>query len=275
MKPLLEDRLRCFQPDVVLGHLWDAQTVPLLEHAAQRGFPSFFSVQRVEEILDGFRFPENIHVIAHSPFTASLAAVKTSQKVGLILHSIEQNRYRVKKRKRKYITFINPIPEKGLAIAAEAARRLPDERFLFVEGGWGNGLAECRQAVRGLSNVEIWSHQTDMRRVYGITDILLIPSQYDETFGRVILEAQMNGIPVVAAARGAIPHTLGKGGCLIRLPHQAAGYVAAIRRLRSSPAFYQKRSAWARANSRRLEFKPSVQAENFVRFVKQSMAESR
>jgi len=38
------------------------------------------------------------------------------------------------KRKRQYITFINPIPQKGLDVAIEIARCLPQERFLFVKG---------------------------------------------------------------------------------------------------------------------------------------------
>jgi glycosyltransferase involved in cell wall biosynthesis len=59
--------------------------------------------------------------------------------------------------------------------------------------------------------VEVWEHQQDTRQIYAVTDILLVPSQFYETFGRVILEAQVNSIPVVAANVDSIPYTLVPG----------------------------------------------------------------
>jgi glycosyltransferase involved in cell wall biosynthesis len=115
--------------------------------------------------------------------------------------------------------------------------------------------------------VEVWNHQQDMRRIYAVTDILLVPSQFDETFGRVIVEAQVNGIPVVASKVAGIPYTLGQGGILVEPKDKPQGYVEALQRLRTDETLYRQLSALALENSQRLEFDPEQQVNNFIRFV--------
>jgi glycosyltransferase involved in cell wall biosynthesis len=118
-----------------------------------------------------------------------------------------------------------------------------------------------------LPNVEVWNHQKDMRQIYAVTDILLVPSQFDETFGRVIVEAQVSGIPVVAAKVAGIPYTLGQGGILVEPKDKPQGYVEALRRLRTDENLYRQLSALALENSQRPEFDPEHQVNNFIRFV--------
>lgn len=88
--------------------------------------------------------------------------------------------------------------------------------------------------VYTLPNVEVWDHQWDMHRVYAVTDILLVPYQFTETFGRVIVEAQINGIPVVAANVGGIPYTFGQGSIfLVESKDDPQSYVDALQRVRT------------------------------------------
>ena len=54
----------------------------------------------------------------------------------------------------------------------------------------------------------------DMRSVYRDTKVLLVPSQWLETWGRVATEAQFSGIPVLASRSGALPEAVGPGGIL-------------------------------------------------------------
>ncbi len=44
---------------------------------------------------------------------------------------------------------------------------------------------------------------------YPITKLLLMPSLWNESFGLVAVEAMLNGIPVLASNRGALPETIG------------------------------------------------------------------
>lgn len=266
-----DQRLREYQPDIVLGH-----TRPeclLLNYAARRGYPSFFFVRTLDSIASGI-IPDEIHPIANSPFTAANTAEVTRNEVGIVLPFVDLQRYRVKERERRYITFINPIPEKGVAVAIKIARLLPQERFLFVKGKWENYSDSKQEAfmepLQELTNVEVWEHQKDMSRVYEVTDILLVPSQFQETFGRIILEAQVNAIPVVAAKVGGIPYTLGQGGILVEPKNEPQAYVDALQRLRNDEKLYAQLSALAIENSQRPEFDPHYQVENFIQFVENS-----
>jgi glycosyltransferase involved in cell wall biosynthesis len=127
------------------------------------------------------------------------------------------------------------------------------------------GWFRLRRA-RSLPNVTIWDFQKDVRRIYSLTDILLVPSR-NESFGRVIVEAQINGIPVVAAKSGAIPYALGQGGVLIDPADNVQAYIDAVVRLRSDKRHYGNLSKLALENSKRAEFDPECQVHNFIRFV--------
>lgn len=238
------------------------------------GLPKFLFVRYLGKLEMGAVIPDNIQPIANAPFTASIAAQLTGKEVGVVLPFVDLERYRVTNRERKYITFINPVLEKGVEVAIEIARSLPEERFLFIRGKW-TGFNKSRlesyiKPVYALPNVEVWEHKSDMRQIYAVTDILLVPSQFQETFGRVIVEAQSNGIPVVAAHVGGIPYTLGQGGTLIEPKDKTQAYVEALQRLRTDENFYAQMSALAIQNSQRPEFDPQYQVKNFIHLVERS-----
>src|SRR3546814_9881685 len=54
----------------------------------------------------------------------------------------------------------------------------------------------------------------DMREVYRRTHTLLVPSQWEEAWGRVATEAQFSGIPVLASDRGG---QIGRAECRERV----------------------------------------------------------
>jgi glycosyltransferase involved in cell wall biosynthesis len=167
------------------------------------------------------------------------------------------------------------VPQKGVSVALEVARRMPGTRFLFLKGKWPSASAKKLETMvrpaRDLPNVEVWEHQLDMREVYCVTRVLLAPSQFLETFGRAIIEAQTNGIPVVAARVAGIPDTLGKGGVLVDPKHDVDGYVEALQKLEQDPAHYERLSNLALENSHRPELAPDRQLRTFVRFVNEQV----
>lgn len=272
----LEQRLQEYKPDVVLGHC--NPECQLLKYALNQGYQSFYFARCTDHFEAGMALPDGIHVLANSPFAASVISQTSGHTAEVVLPFVEVEKYRVSSRERRYITFINPIPYKGLDIAIETARRLSEEKFLFVKGksvAYKHKQDSLLKPVDKLPNVEVWEHQQDMRHVYAVTDVLLVPSQYNETFGRVIVEAQVNGIPVVAADAGGIPYTLGKGGILIQPRDEAQGYVDVLHKLRSDENFYAEMSALALQNSQRQEFDPQYQVQKFVRFVEQFIQNKR
>lgn len=262
---LLDLRLRKYQPDVVLGH--DTHICPLLNYSADQGYPSFYFAHNLGDLEKEYLIPDKIQVIANSPFIASIASQLTSNKIEVVVPFLDLCQYEVTKRERRYITFINPIPEKGVEVAIKIARSLPQENFLFVKGKWGGDQGLYLKLADSLPNVEIWDNQEDMRRVYAVTDILLVPSLFIETFGRVIIEAQANGIPVIASSVGGIPYTLGQGGILVDSKNDPQPYINALQRLRTDEDYYIQLSALALQNSQRPEFDLQYQVQNFIRLV--------
>ena len=140
---------------------------------------------------------------------------------------------------RENITFINPHPSKGRDIAIEIARQCPEIPFVFVES-WplsDEHRAELTEKLAPLSNVTLRPPQDDMRGIYGKCRILLVPSVWEEAFGRVATEAQLNGIPVVASNRGGLPEAVGEGGILISPDRPIGEWVSAIRKLWNNASY--------------------------------------
>ena len=118
-----------------------------------------------------------------------------------------------------FVTFINPIPVKGSAlfsrIALEMGSRRPDIPFLVFEGRGGtDGLARLPIHLSGLTTVRGLHSTPRPSEFYALSRMVLMPSLWEETFGRVAAEALANGIPVLASRRGALPETLGDAGFL-------------------------------------------------------------
>jgi len=258
--------LKEFQPDIVLGY--PTPSCPLLNHALQQGYPCFFYAHNLAAFERKISFSPKLHIIANAPVTAAKYTKISNNEIGLVHVVVDRKSYEVPRRQKKYITFINPIPEKGIDIALKVARHLIDRPFLFVKGGWpGSGHFSSLNDEEKLPNVDVWEYQHDMRSVYSVTDVLFMPSQFFETFGRVIVEAHINGIPVVAADVGGIAYAMGKGGILVRPKDDHAGYVKALEKLEKDRGLYRELSNTAVKNSKRPEFDPSVQVDNFIQFV--------
>jgi len=91
------------------------------------------------------------------------------------------------------ITLINANVNKGVQQFVALAKAMPDRKFLGVLPYYGE-----RNVPPTPGNVEWIPFQDDIRNVLRRTRILLVPSYY-ESFGRVAVEAMVNGIPVLYA----------------------------------------------------------------------------
>lgn len=99
---------------------------------------------------------------------------------------------------------------KGVSLLLEVARREEnrDVRFAFV--GDGPMAQTVQNAAQELPNVSfvgrVENHRLNL--YYNAADLLVMPSQYEEGYGRVILEALSCGTPVIASNRGGIAEAL-------------------------------------------------------------------
>jgi glycosyltransferase involved in cell wall biosynthesis len=260
-------RIDDLQPDLVMAGP-NRTVLPLLEPLAAAGIPAFFYSRMIEDLGDGFVFPPGMSVIANSEVNVRHLARHHRHPIGLVPPTIDPGHYLTEGRVGEFVTFVNPIPVKGLEVAVEIARRLPEVPFLFVKGRWASARIEPDlSAAAVLPNVEIWPTQTDMRTVYRRTDILLFPSQWEETAGRVIIEAQLNGIPVVASPVGGVPAQVGEGGILVADKTDPAQYAAAIERLRGDRGLHERMSRRALQNSQHPRFSLAAHVRAFIDFV--------
>jgi glycosyltransferase involved in cell wall biosynthesis len=123
----------------------------------------------------------------------------------------------------RFLTFVNPDPAKGVFLFARLAdvlgRVRPDVPLLVVEGrGRADWLGRCGVDLTGVRSVHRMANTPDPRTFYRISRVVVVPSVWRETFGRVAVEALLNGIPVVASDRGALPDTVGPGGLCLPVP---------------------------------------------------------
>ena len=100
--------------------------------------------------------------------------------------------------RREYITFINPVQNKGAELVIQIAKKNLKRKFLIVEGGYSH--QEQKQYLtefRNLSNCHIIKNTNDIiNEIYLKSRIVLMPSKY-ESYGMVASEASCLGIPVI------------------------------------------------------------------------------
>ena len=91
----------------------------------------------------------------------------------------------------EYVTLINANQNKGVHIFVDLAKRLPHLKFLGVRPYYGETNLPPYPA-----NVDWVNFDDDIRNIFRKTRILIMPSYY-ESYGRVAIEAMINGIPVL------------------------------------------------------------------------------
>lgn len=102
-----------------------------------------------------------------------------------------------------FVTMINPCTEKGLSIFLALAATFPGVPFAAVPT-WGADDAVLA-ALSAVPNITIVPPADDIDQILGDTRVLLAPSLWPESFGYVVVEAMLRGIPVVASDRGGLP----------------------------------------------------------------------
>lgn len=115
-------------------------------------------------------------------------------------------------------------PIKGLDTLAAAAQRLIGEPVEFLIAGTGQSdYAKALPERFPVQNTRFlgWTRPEDFLPQI---DVLAVPSLFREPFGRVVIEAFAQGIPVIGARSGGIPETIQPGinGALFEPGDEAA-----------------------------------------------------
>jgi surfactin synthase thioesterase subunit/glycosyltransferase involved in cell wall biosynthesis len=106
----------------------------------------------------------------------------------------------------EFVTFVNPCAVKGIAIFLALADAFPGTAFAAVPT-WGTNRQD-RAALGARPNVRLLAPVDDINLLLARTRVLLVPSLWAEARSRIVLEALLRGVPVMAAHVGGIPEAM-------------------------------------------------------------------
>lgn len=112
---------------------------------------------------------------------------------------IKLSKYKdIEKNRREYITFINPVKNKGVNLILKLAKQNKNRKFLIVEGGYSKEeQLQYLNKFRELSNCHIIKNTNDIiNNIYLKSRIIIMPSKY-ESYGLCVAEACCFGIPCI------------------------------------------------------------------------------
>lgn len=228
--------LRAFKPDIVIGFGCDALCRSMWMEARLFGIPTAYIICNGNH--QNYRFPLHDILLCDSEATSRFYKEKEGLTVHPMGNFINPKLVIAQNRSPQAITLINPCFAKGVAVAARlilmANKERPDIPFLIVETrqklaealkllkkpGGKPGSAFGRQTFR---NITIRPATYEVKDIYKLTGVLLAPSLWYESWGRVATEAVMNGIPVLASSSGGLPEAVAGGGIILDAPKECAG----------------------------------------------------
>jgi glycosyltransferase involved in cell wall biosynthesis len=279
LRKSLEEVLVYFRPDVVITQLHGS--LNLAQQAYSRGIPAVSYIHDISSLLSDVSLLHNIgeptknrfRFLSNSEFTARQLRDLIGTESTVVRNLFHPERYRAELLGEQ-VTFVNPHTLKGADTAFSLAERCPNIPFMFV-GSW-LGPPEKRYMRRAKATPNIyWAPSTpDMRNIYGKTRILIVPSRVDETWGRVVTEAQFSGIPVLASDRGGLPESVGRGGALLPAD-DLDGWQIALEDLWYNNQLWGQLSARALQHAARSEIQPSKIIEQFLDFLEQVRMKER
>lgn len=275
---ILAEQLRSAPPDLLLLQqpAWvppsavprDSKLVVFLRSPACYGIgePNPFPLRRtLSRPFGSIRYRANRALLERADLLVTNSAFlqeELARRRGLSSHVVPPfidtgalRRDSVESRAGEWITFVGLDEWKGAALAIRIARTLPERRFLFLDGA--RPSARMISQAERLPNVTRQRWTDDMADVFRRTRLLLVPSLWEEPFGRLPVEAGCLGIPTLASSRGGLPDSVGEGGLVLDALDDVEPWVRSIRRL-DDPEHYDALSRAARENASRYTLEASM-----------------
>ncbi|MFB6176664.1 MAG: glycosyltransferase family 4 protein [Halobaculum sp.] len=294
----LVGRLRRIDPDVVLVQSGWASIA--LEAAAEIGVPSVFSVTAVSASEELFARLDPTRFVANSEYTQQWIASTCGRDSTLVYPHIDFDFYEAGRDVDGTVSMLNPVREKGGETFRRLARLSPDREFLAKrgwyslradDGSWDRAAIAASERTfsteRSVTPDEVGTPTEiefgdapnvefitvpDIRRFYRRSRVVLVPSRWRETFGRVVVEAMYNRIPVVASHRGGLPEACGGAGLLVEEYTNPVAWWRALRRL-DDPDVYETVAERGRERARRYRETQSASIDRLAETIRAAASE--
>jgi glycosyltransferase involved in cell wall biosynthesis len=210
----LERLLDEFAPDQLIACNGHPMIFEAMARARARGITTAFAV-RGYGYYDARYFANVDHAFTCSRFLTD----HYRERVGLVSTPIEPpidwSTVVAPPESRAFVTFVNPSMHKGLLLFARLAdmlgSRRPDIPVLVVQSGHSGG------SLNAIRDLDFTRYPQIMAAppvpapadYFALTRLLVVPSVWDEPFGRVAAEAMINGVPPLVSNRGSLPDVVG------------------------------------------------------------------
>ena len=137
-------------------------------------------------------------------------------------------------------------PDKGHRMMIRAMTKVISKhaQALLIVVGDGSALPECKRLAQDLGvskNICFIGQRDDVPDILSMVNIVVTPSENEEVFPYVVIEAMCSGRPVVGSRIGGITEQLGDGkrGLLVD-PGDSIGFAEAICKLLDDPNLVDK-----------------------------------
>jgi glycosyltransferase involved in cell wall biosynthesis len=244
--PGLAAIVEALRPDVI--HLWEEPWSVVAAHAVwlrNRRWRSTAIVLEVDQNIDRglpppfermrrYTLRHTDHVLGRHPDALSVARSRGYSRAGSIIeYGLDHTVFRPGSREEARAAYAldgftlgyvgRLVPEKGIDDAL-AALALCHRRISLLILGDGPDRARLMEMSRSLGitdRVRFYppADAASVARFMNAIDALVLltrtTSRVREQFGRVIMEAQACGVPVIGSTCGAIPDVIGQGGWIV------------------------------------------------------------
>jgi len=169
---------------------------------------------------------------------------------------------------RLSIMLVNPKESHGVGRIADLALNFPTVPFVLQES-WELSPKEhafINALLAAHPNVSFRPRKSSPAEMFRDVGLLLAPHRIDNR-PRTVLEAQINGIPVIATAQPGLVEAVGPGGICIPDDANAAAWRDAVSSIWSNPSRYSELERAARAHATRPEVDPDHVVDAFMTMV--------
>ena len=203
-----------FAPDQLIACNGHPMIFEAMARARARGVTTAFAVRGF-----GYYEPRYFDGVDHAFTCSQFLTDHYLERIGLISTPIEPpitwSSVEAPLESRAFVTFVNPSLHKGLLLFARLAdmlgSRRPDIPILVVQSGHSGG------ALNAIPGLDFSKYPQIMAAppvpapadYFALTRLLVVPSVWEEPFGRVAAEAMINAIPPLVSNRGSLPHVVG------------------------------------------------------------------
>lgn len=211
---LFDTLVRERMPDVVIACNAHQMIQQAMARARARGVTTAFAVRGF-----GYYEPRYFDAVDHAFTCSRFLTDLYYEKVRLVSTPLEPpiqwGTVLAPEDSRAFVTFVHPAPHKGLWLFARLAdmlgSRRPDIPILVVQSGQSGGALNTIPGIDFTRYPQIMAAPPVPKPAdyFALTRLLLVPSVWEEPFGRVAAEAMINGIPALVGTRGSLPEVVG------------------------------------------------------------------